>query len=236
MGKIWAVCSGSGGVGKTTVALSIAVGASKAGRKTIFLDASCTSRSSDLVLQMENVVVLDMLSVLHEQVDISSSLYPVPRYENLYFACASFSESITISEMSAIIVALHSMCDILVIDLPTGHVQLGRGIMQSGDERLFVLRPEDASIRTTELLLTRCQGESASSVLVINHLSRERIKHKTQYAKEVVQNLLDCPAIAAIPEDASIPECELNGRSAIECDGPAWSILSSLTNTLLGSV
>ena len=31
MGKIWAVCSGSGGVGKSTVALALAAGAAKAG-------------------------------------------------------------------------------------------------------------------------------------------------------------------------------------------------------------
>jgi len=235
MGKIWAVCSGSGGVGKTTTALSIAVGASKAGRKTIFLDASCASRSSDLVLQMESITILDMLSVLHEQVDIASALYSVPRYENLYFACASFSENMSVSELSGIVLALHSMCDILVIDLPTGQVHLGRGVLRAGDERLFVLRPEEASIRTTELLLTYCRGESSNCSLVINHLSRDRIKRKTQYTQETVQNLLECPAIACVPEDASIPTCELGGRAAIECDGPAWSALSGLTNALLGS-
>ena len=61
MGRIWAVSSGNGGVGKSTIALSLAAGAAKKGKKTILLDASGLSRSCDLILGLESVVVLDML-------------------------------------------------------------------------------------------------------------------------------------------------------------------------------
>ena len=75
MGKIWAVCSGSGGVGKSTIALSLAVGAAKAEKKTILLDASGISRSCDLTLGLESIVVLDMVDVIARQADINAALY-----------------------------------------------------------------------------------------------------------------------------------------------------------------
>ena len=63
MSRIWAVCSGSGGVGKTTIALALAVGAARAGRRVILLDASGAARSADLILGMESVMVLDLADV-----------------------------------------------------------------------------------------------------------------------------------------------------------------------------
>ncbi|MBE5798745.1 MAG: septum site-determining protein MinD [Clostridiales bacterium] len=236
MGKIWTVCSGSGGVGKTTIALSIAVGAAKAGKKTILLDASGASRSCDLVLGLESIVTLDLMNVLAKQIHMESALYPVMQYENLYLACSSLYDRTPVSELSRIVLALYSLCDILVIDMPTGQSFLGRGVMRTGDERLLITRPDNASIRATERLLAHCSADDAISSLVINHASRERIKRKTQYTQDTVQNLLDMPVMACIPEDASIPEGESHARAAIECDGPAWTALSNLSKALLAGV
>ena len=106
--------------------------------------------------------------------------------------------------------------------------------MRAGDERLLVTRPDDASIRATERLMTRCAGEPAADSLVINRISAERVRKKTHYAQSTVESLLDRAALACIPEDASIPASEQRGRAAIECDGPAWTALSGLVKTLLG--
>lgn len=75
MAKIFAVCSGCGGVGKTTVALSLAVSAAKRGKRTILLDASGVSRACDLALGLENIVVLDMADVANRQAGIEAALY-----------------------------------------------------------------------------------------------------------------------------------------------------------------
>lgn len=234
MGKIWAVCSGSGGVGKSMIALSLAAGAAKAGRKVILLDTSGISRCCDLILRLESVVTLDMLDVLRNQVGMESALCDVPQYPNLRFACASLYDDVPVAELSGMILSLNAMCDILVVDLPTGQADLGRGVMRAGDERLLITRPDDASIRAAERLMTRCTGDPAADSLVINRVSAERLRRRTQHAQGTVESLLDRAAIACIPEDVSIPASEQRGRAAIECDGPAWTALSGLVETLLG--
>lgn len=233
MGKIWTVCSGNGGVGKTTIALSIAAGAAKAGKKTIFLDACGTARSSDLILGLESILTLDLKDVLLNQVRMDNALYDVPQYKNLIAACSSLDGTASIAELSRIIIALHSLCDILVVDMPTGYCFLGRGVMKKGDERLFVTRPDNASVRATERLLMQAMDDEATNSLIINRMSRDRVRRKTQLAQSTVENLLDMPALSCIPEDASIPECEASNRTAIECDGPAWTHLSTLSKSLL---
>ena len=52
MAKIYAVCSGCGGVGKTMIALSLAVSAAKRRKRTILLDASGVSPASDMPTPM----------------------------------------------------------------------------------------------------------------------------------------------------------------------------------------
>ena len=234
MGRIWAVSSGSGGIGKSTVALAIACGAAKSGKKTILLDASGITRSIDLILGLEGMITLDMTDVLSQQTAIESALYTVPRYSGLKLACASLYEQLPCCEFSGIILALHSLCDILVIDLPTGQSDLGAGVMREEDTHLVITRPDDASIRAAERLLQTIDDQ-AQVALVINRLSKERGKRGTQHRHETVQAVLDTRVIACIPEDASIPACEQKGRAAVECDGPAWTALSGLLQSLLSA-
>lgn len=234
MGKIWAVASGSGGVGKSTIALALACGASKAGKNTILLDASGITRACDLILGLEGMITLDMTDVLARQITLDAALYDVPKYSGLKLACASLYEQFPRSELSAIVLALHSLCDILVIDLPTGQCDPGIGVMGKDDLHLMVIRPDDVSIRAAERLMQTIEDQAQTS-LILNRFSRERGRRGTQHTKETVQAVLDTPVIACIPEDMSIPACEQKGRAAIECDGPAWTALSNLLQSLLSA-
>lgn len=233
MGKIWALCSGSGGVGKTTVALSLAVGAAKAGREVILLDASGPARACDLILGMESIVALDMTDVLSQQASLDAALYPTPRYPKLRLACASLSDGCAPTELLPITLALHSLCDILVIDLPTGQAMLGCGVLRAGDERIVVTRPDDASLRASEHLIQQARGEESNLSVTVNRLRPDWVKRKTQYSPETASMLLDCPILGSITEDDSLTAGAHNGRPAIECDGPAWSILSDMVRVLL---
>ena len=235
MGRIFAVCSGNGGVGKSMIALSLAIGAAKAGCQTILLDASGTPRSCDLILGMESVVTLDMADVLKNQISIASALYTVPRHEGLRFACASLYDSIPASDLAGVVLALQTLCDVLVIDMSTGQTDPGIGIMKQGDERLFVVRPDDASIRATERIIEHSSRDQAGISLIINRAIRERVKRKTQYDQNTVQAVLDRMIVGCVPEDPGIAEAERRGKAAIESDGPAKSALQSMIKKLLYS-
>lgn len=234
MGRIFAVCSGVGGVGRSMIALSLAVGSAKSGKRTVLLDASGMARSCDLIMGMESVVVLDMMDVLKDQVSIHTALYPVPRHERLKFACAALYENVSASDLSGIVLALQTLCDILIVDLPCGQTDLGSSVLKEGDERLIIMRPDDVSIRASERLISRAPFDQVGTNLVINRMSRERIKRKTQYDQDTVQMLLDRVAVGCIPEDPCIADGEKKGKAAIESDGPARAALQSMIKKLIG--
>lgn len=235
MGRIWTVCSGSGGVGKSTLALSLAVGAAKAGKQTVLLDASGISRSCDLILGMESVVVLDMVDVIGQEADLRAALYRVPQYDHLCFACASLYDSVPFSELSSAMLALHTQCEILVIDLPTGQIDLGEELLRRDDERIIVTRPDDASVRAAERIMLRAARGDAGMRLAINRMNRNAARRGMQYDASTVETILDCQKVACIPEDESIQAAAQKGRAAIECKGPARHALLDMVTTLLGT-
>lgn len=232
MGRIWAVASGNGGTGKTTIALSLAAEAARKGNKTIFLDASGQSRSSDLILGLENIVTLDLVDVLSQQIDLKAALYSVQGFENLSMAYASLAQSIEMDELSGIMLALQSMCDILIIDLPTGILPPNIGMMAEDDAILVVLRPDDASIRAAERVVNSARCGAAGLSLVLNHVQRDRIKKGLQHSQDAVMMTLDCPVIASIQEDDNfamgIARTKSLGRFLARVNNPLNGILSQL--------
>lgn len=233
MGKTLAVCSGRGGEGKTTVALSVAVGAAKKGLSVILLDASGAGRTSDLILGMESVIALDMADVAVGEATIHAALYPISRYPGLHLACSSLTDEAGISSISSAILILQSLCDLLVIDLPAGITELGHGVLCDQDAMIMVLKPEEASLRSCERLVSRLYHGGAPVYYVLNHVSRELRKQRVQMEPEAIQMVLDCTFIAQIPDDRSIPLGAAKGKPAIECDGPAWKTLSRLTEDVI---
>jgi len=204
MGRIWAITSGSGGAGKTTIALSLAIGAAQKGFKTILVDASGISRSCDLLLGIESVISIDLVDAMSQQMDLSAALYPVPQCDGLRLASASLGEEVSFSELSGVILALQSMCDVLVIDMASGRLPMDAGLMTQQDELIFVLRPDDVSIRSTEHLMRQMRGHEVATNLVLNHVRREMVKKKLQYTNEAVSMTLDCPVLGSVAEDDSV--------------------------------
>lgn len=217
MGKIVAVGSGCGGVGKSTIALSIAVCASRHGMNTILLDASGTSRSCDLMLGLENIVVLDMMDVVRQHAAISSALYRIPGRDNLRFACASLYEGAALSELSGILLALRAMSDLLMIDLPTGPIRIGEGVLDENDAILFLTRPDDISIRAVERMASVLPRDGAQRHLIINRIDTHLLKKKVQYPVSTVEMLLDMPSSGVISEDEAIMLAAGRGMPAIDC-------------------
>lgn len=233
MAKILAVGSGSGGAGKSTAAFSLAVGAAKRGKRTILLDASGPSRCCDLMLGLESIVVLDMLDVSKHQASIHTALYPVPGRENLRFASASLYDGTSICDLSAVLLVLRTLCDVLVIDLPTGQTNLPEEFFDPCDALILLAVPNDASIRALERTLAGLGAAGGQRYLILNHVNANLVKKRVQYDRKSVEMLLDMPVSAVIAEDERIETGCRKCKPAIEVDRKIAAEFSSLLEEAL---
>ena len=104
MGKIFAVTSGKGGVGKSTVSVGLAVSFSKLGYKTLIIDMDEGLRCLDLMLGVDKQVVLDLSDILGGReigdavyaVSTNLSLIPAPQKTGLIdaFSLANFANDV----------------------------------------------------------------------------------------------------------------------------------------------
>lgn len=233
MGRIMTICSGSGGVGKSTIALSLAVSAARRGKTTILLDASGISRSCDLILGLESVIVLDMLDVAMQQASLGAALYDVPGHPNLRFACASLYDDVGFGELSSILLALRAMSDLVVVDMATGCLPAGQGVMDREDICLMVTRPDDSSVRAMERMASRLPRGTIDVRMVINRADKNLLKRKMQYDPSVVESILDMPSDGCISEDETIQSIARKGRPALLKDGRAKTEIARLCDALL---
>ena len=199
--RVFALCSGSGGVGKSTFALALACEAASTGMQTILLDANGVSRSCDLMLGMESVVTTDLVDVLSGQAGLQHALYSVPQRDKLRLCCTSLLSNISLNEFAGVLLALRSMCDVLVIDLPTGDPALVTGLLSEEDMRVFLVRPDDSSLRAAERMLMLTAHEQAKSAIVLCRAKREMTKKGFQYSEATAAQILDRPITGCIWED-----------------------------------
>lgn len=232
MGKIIAVCSGCGGVGKTVIAISLAYAAAARGKNVILLDASDSSRACDMMLGLENIVAIDMADVLNQQIGIEAALYAVPGHEKLRFASTSLCDTLPISELSGLILALGSMCDMLIMDMPTGESAAALDCMGEMDECIYVTRPDDVSLRAAERMIGLARSHEPGISVIINRSRKAFFKNRLHHDADTVAMLLDAIVLGTLPESDTVAACTLQGKPASACDSAFGSAIEMILDKL----
>jgi len=180
-GRVLAVASGKGGVGKTNVAVNVAIGLAVAGRRVLVVDADVGLANVDLVLGRRPRTHLGHVLAGHAPLeavvqDGPAGIHWVAGASHLAdMAAMAGPQRAALAEGLAAMERAH---DFLILDLPAG---IGPGVLplvREADEVLLVTTPEPPAVMDAYSLLKAAQTGSAEPLgrvgLVVNMVSHRR--------------------------------------------------------------
>ena len=176
MGKFFAVTSGKGGVGKSTLSAGLSLAFSVQGFKTLVVDMDEGLRCLDLMLGIDDEIVLDLSDVLQGR-DISDAVYTVS--QNLFLIPAPQKTGMIDSyQLSKFVNNINNLYDIIIFDFPAGIDFTLYEALPKDSLFLTVAFPDAVTVRDAAAVSNLLTKMGLDSRLIINRYDYKLLKHK----------------------------------------------------------
>lgn len=249
-GRIIAITSGKGGVGKTTCSASFALGLASRGKKTCVVDFDIGLRNLDIHLGMERRVIFDMVNVLLDEANLHQALLKDKREPNLSLLAASQTRDkdvLTVEGVEAVLAGLCDTFDYVVLDSPAGIESGAKHAMYFADDAIIVTNPELSSCRDADKMVGFIDSKSrraelgpeclpVNMTLLINRYDAQRAEAEECLAINDITELLGLPVVGVIPESKDVLPCTNLGNPVITLpeQNPASGAFQDMTDRFLG--
>jgi len=209
MSRAIVITSGKGGVGKTTLTANIGYALSMSGAKVVLVDTDIGLRNLDVILGLENRIVWNILHVARRECELKSALVKDKRLSsNLYLlpAAQTFKkDDLGVDEMQAIVAALKTAFDYVLLDCPAGIEYGFNNAIQPADEAIVVVTPEIASVRDADRVIGLLESAGKKNIsLVINRIKPDMVSSGEMLSIDDVIDILAIKLLGAVPEDRNV--------------------------------
>lgn len=222
MSKSYLLISGKGGVGKSTLASSLAVKAAGLGLRVALIDGDIGLRSLDLMLGMQDRVLYDMADLVNRRCTLDQALIWHPDYPTklclMVGGQSAKPKDFERSDLKKIVSTLKKRVDIVLIDGPAG---LGRGIRNFiglADEVVIVTTPDPVATRSAEKLSGMLYAGGARPTLLINRVQIDRVLSGDALQPSLLAQSLDLPLFGVVEEHPGIAPAQLKGQTAAQIE------------------
>ena len=176
MGKVFAVTSGKGGVGKSTVSAGLSLAFGSQGYKTLIVDMDEGLRCLDLMLGIDDQIVLDLSDILHGR-EISDAVYDVN--ENLSLIPAPQKTGMIDTYLLTNFVAnVKDLYDVIIFDFPAGIDFSLYEALPKGSLFLTVAFPDAVTVRDAATVSSILSKMGLNSRLIINRYNYKFLRRK----------------------------------------------------------
>ncbi len=202
------ICSGKGGVGKTTLTANLGVALARLGHRVTVLDADFGLRNLDLLLGLENRIVYTAQDVLSETCRLEQALVKhkqVPKLTLLPAGNPRMLEWLTPEHMQQIVSLLAERSDYVLIDAPAGVEQGFRNAAAAASEAIVVTNPEVSAVRDADRVIGLLGTMNVTPVqLVLNRVRPEMVANQEMLSVDEVTDLLALPLLGLVVEDEQV--------------------------------
>lgn len=154
--RVIAVASGKGGVGKTQIAINLAMAMARQGRRVLLFDADLGTANVDVALNIQ--AARDLSHVLRGACTLDEAAIPFEDNLRVIVGASGLSRAADLcdferGELINSLGALESGCDIMVIDCGAGISRNVLAFAQAAGELLLVTTPEPTALTDAYALI-----------------------------------------------------------------------------------
>jgi septum site-determining protein MinD len=202
------ICSGKGGVGKTTLTANLGIALARLGHTVAVLDADFGLRNLDLLLGLENRIVYTAQEVLAESCRLEQALVRHKQEPNLSLLPAGnprMLEWLTPEDMQKIANQLAQRFDYVLIDAPAGVEQGFRNAAAAAREAIVVTNPEVSAVRDADRVIGLLHSMEVAPVqLILNRVRPQMMANQEMLSVDEITDMLALPLLGLVVEDQQV--------------------------------
>ena len=206
--RVILICSGKGGVGKTTLTANLGIALARLGERTAVLDADFGLRNLDLLLGLENRIVYTAQEVLAESCRLEQAMVKHKQEPNLSLLPAGnprMLEWLTPDDMRSIVARLAAISDYVLIDCPAGIEDGFKNAAAAAQEAIVITTPEVSAVRDADRVIGLLNIQGVKPVqLVLNRVRPKMMANQEMLAVDDVTDILALPLLGLVQEDEQV--------------------------------
>ncbi len=202
------ICSGKGGVGKTTLTANLGIALANSGATTAVLDADFGLRNLDLLLGLENRIIYTAQDVLDKNCRLDQALVRHKKEPNLALLPAGdprMLDWMKPEDMKKISELLSENFDFVLVDCPAGVEDGFKNALAACKEAIVVTNPELSAVRDADRVIGILNTSDIEPIqLVINRVRPNMMASQEMLSIEDVQGILSLPLLGIVLEDEQV--------------------------------
>lgn len=202
MGKIIAVISGKGGVGKTTTAINLGAALNSLSKEVIIVDLNLKTPNIGIHLGAP-ITPINLNHVLKGKAEIEEVIY------EHYSGTKVIPSALTLEEISGpqikripfVIRKIRDFVDYIILDSAAGFSEEVISSIETGDEIIIVTNPELPAVTDAlkAIRVVRNKGKDIKGVIITRYKGE-----KYEMSLNSIKNMLEVPVIGVVPEDKAV--------------------------------
>ncbi len=221
-GRIFAVVSGKGGVGKSTLTCGLGMQLAKQGKRVLLIDADEGLSCLDIMLGVSEKMLFNLCDVLCERCTAENAIYSSPCGVDFIGAPSAFGE-IDGEKFKQLCGELRKKYEYIFIDSTAG---IGRGFdaaVGCAGEVIVVVSADAVCIRDAARVkdIIDSMGDEKSCRMVFNRFDRRYMKRSDIRAIDEIIDETGIQMLGIVPFDAKIMKAGMplsRGKAAGACD------------------
>lgn len=231
MGRVVAVFSTKGGVGKTTIATNLATELASRGKTSVVL-VDLDLQFGDVAIMLDSIPIRTIADIAKEE-EIDSELVEacLLTHRSGVMLLASplrpeQAEVVTAKHVEAILTLLAEAHDFVIVDMPQGLTDIALAALDAADRILLVTTLELPAIKNAKLCLEAMESlgyEEGKVKVVLNRSSRE-----IGLGIDEVEKILRRPVDVHIPSDGRVVVPSVNRGVPFVTSNPSAKISQTI--------